>query len=152
MAGKYKWRATQNALKTPTEAALTCASIRIVVALRTLPKQAPPALRDPQPLVALQLGYRGTRLLLCLCCLPPILVVAVHYEPSESRGFVPAQMYKSELKDKSRRRRRPYFFKGLGRTAASGTVSSSRPASSVITKAFVPTPEVKTSYIRECRV
>jgi hypothetical protein len=37
--------------------------------------------------------------------------------------------------ERGRQLRRPYFFKGLGRTVASHTVSTVRPASSAITKA-----------------
>jgi len=37
--------------------------------------------------------------------------------------------------ERGRQLRRPYFFKGLGRTVASDPVSNVRPASSAITKA-----------------
>jgi hypothetical protein len=44
-------------------------------------------LRDPQPFVAFHLGYRGTRLLLCLFCLPPILIIAVHLQSKQEPGI-----------------------------------------------------------------
>ena len=83
----------------PTEAALACAGIGIVVALRTLPKQAPPTLCYLQPGFAVEIVFCGAGLPLCLFRHASILIVAVHYEPSGSQRFVPRRLWNSKLFD-----------------------------------------------------
>ena len=85
--------------RSPTEAALACAGIGIVVALRTLSKQAPPTLCYLQPGFAVEIVFCGAGLPLCLFRHASILIVAVHYEPSGSPRFVPRRLWNSKLFD-----------------------------------------------------